>query len=124
MRFQSDAVDLDSARLQVLDEILCGGGLIAGILDVIVVVVKFDLELVLLDSIGGGLERHWNVLGPNGVVPNITGVGASWAVGEGFVDNVPAVAAITEVLDQSLDVVLEDGAQGSIGPGSRRVGDP
>ena len=100
MGFESYTVNLDVAVLQVLDEGLRGVALIAEELDVVVVVVKLDGEVVGAHGVAGSLESLHDVRGADGVVPDVGSVGAGRVVGESLVDNVPAVAAVAEVLDE------------------------
>lgn len=70
MSLQADSVDLDSVGLDKLDNFECTGGLGAGVLDVVVVVVEFD------SWIGGrgGCECDWDIGFSNGLVPQTRAV--------------------------------------------------
>lgn len=116
VRLEPDAVDLAPAVLQLRDKALGGGGLVARILDVVVVVVQFDAQVVRLDGLRGGFEGEEEVRGPNGVVPDVGLPRAGGGVTEGLVDDVPRVAPVAKVGDEVGDVVDENGAEGLVGP--------
>ncbi len=100
MCLQADAVDLDAPGFERLDEVLGSGGFGAGIFDVVVVVVQ------LYGRVGGGcgLEGDGDVLRADGVVEDVSTVGA--VIVEGFVYNVPSIAFASVVGNFIGDVVL------------------
>jgi len=119
---ETDSVDLDAGGLNRLDEVLGRGGLVAWVLDVVVVVVELSGEVVGLDGSLGGAESGVEVVSTGGVVPDVLAVGT--VVVEGLVDNVPGVAVVSEVSNGLGDVVLEDGQETSRVPWSGWVGQP
>ena len=116
---EAGAVDADPLGFDAGDDLLGGGGLGAGVLDVVVVVVELDGGR---SGFGGRGEGDGEVGGADGVVPDVRAVGA--VVVQGLVDNVPRVTAGVPVRDQVGDVVLHHGDEGGVGPRGGRVGEP
>jgi len=58
---ETDAVDLDVASFEALDEVECCGCFCAGVFNVVVVVVEFDVWVVE----DGGFEGDGDVFGTN-----------------------------------------------------------
>ena len=108
VRLQADAVDADALGLQAGDERLRRRALVAGELDVVVVVVELGRGV----GGGGGAEGGGDVGGAGRVVPDVGAVGA--VVVEGFVDHVPRVALALVVADDVGDVVLQDAEEGGV----------
>lgn len=76
MALQSDAVDLDALGFDLRDDGGCGGGFVAWVFDVVVVVVELDVSA---DGFGGfsrEFEGQWDVAGADGVEPEVGAVGA------------------------------------------------
>jgi hypothetical protein len=130
MGLEADAVDLDAAGLERLDDVLGCGGLGPGVLDVVIVVVQLDIRIVQNCS----LERDGDILSSNlalvsishgvrlggtyGGVEDVNPVGA--IVIEGFIDHVPGVALALIVGDLALDMGLQRSNKGGVRPGARR----
>ena len=106
------AVDADASGFELRDDFLGGAGFGAGELDIVVVVVEF---YVCRGGSGRGGEGDGNVGGADGVVPERGAVGA--VIGEGFIHDVPGVAAGAPVSDDGFDVVGHDGDEGCVVPG-------
>ena len=111
---ETNTVDLDTLSLDGLDQVLGRGGLVAWVLDVVVVVIELDLKVVGLDGGLGGAESGEKVVGTGDVVPDVLTVGT--VVVEGLVHNVPRVAVVTEVGNGLGDVVLKSGQETSLVP--------
>ena len=97
-----------------------GGGLRAGVFDVVVVVVEFHVFG------SGGVrcgEGNGDVCGTDGVVPYVGAVGA--VIVEGLVDHVPGVAGASPVGDEVGDVVRHYRDEGCVVPslGGEPVGE-
>ena len=119
-----NTINLDASPLQLLDQILRCGALGTGILNVVVIVVQLHAQPILLHRLGRRFERHGHILLPDILQPYVTRVSSGGAVSKGFVDDIPAIAAIAEMLDESGDVFLEDCREGGIRPILRWAGDP
>lgn len=101
---QTDAVDAGAAvGLDLLDEGDGVGGLGAGVLDVVVIVVELGGRV----GGGGGGKGQGDVLEAQGGVEDVGAVAAG--VVEGFVDDVPGVALALVVADFAGDVRLDGG---------------
>lgn len=124
MGLQTSAIDLDSSILEAFDQSLSGSGLVASAFDVVIIVVKLDLQFVGFDGGFGGFEGDGDVVGADGVVPDVRSPGAvvgevaRAAVAEGFVYDIPGVAAVAEVLDEVGDVVDQHSGQSLVCPGA------
>jgi hypothetical protein len=110
---EADAVDLDAAGLEVLDDRDGSVGLLGDGLEAVVGVVELD---VLVGG-GGGAEGDRDVLRADG--PGKDGVAVARGavvVVDGLVDNVPSVANAFEVGDDVGDVGLHHSDERVVGP--------
>lgn len=126
---ESDAVNLDVAGLEGLDDVPGGGGFGARVLDVVVIVVQLDVGVVESSS----LECDGDVLGSNlallacscevshgaySVVEDINPVGT--VVIESLIDHVPGIALALVMGDFTLDMFLQCSDERGVGPGAGR----
>lgn len=86
--------------------------------------LKFDLQLVLLNRSFSGCESNVDKFGSDGVVPNVLSPGCgivqitSTTVAESLVDNIPGITAVAKVFDEIGHMVDKDGAQSLVCPSS------
>ena len=114
MRLEPNTIDLNVCRLERSNGVDGTLGTGTTRLDTVVVVVELDVGLCLLDGLLGSLKGNGEESRANDLVEGVRLVPAAGAV-EGFVDNVPGVAAAAPVLNQVGDVVLEDADHGLVG---------
>lgn len=100
---QTHTVNLGPVGLHLLDERYGVGGLGAGVLDVVVIVVQLGARV----GSGGRREGQGDVVEAHGVVEDVGAVAAR--VVEGFIDDVPGVALALVVADFAGDVGFDDG---------------
>lgn len=116
MRLEAHAIDLNPTSLKLRDELLGYRGFVAGVLNVVIVVVQLHAQVIVGDGLRGGLKGEEEVLGANGVVPNVGLPGAGGRVAESLIHHIPRIAPVTKVCDEIDNVVDENGAEGLVGP--------
>ncbi|KAI3475175.1 hypothetical protein L1887_63490 [Cichorium endivia] len=105
---EADAIDLDAVALDELDDALGAEGLIAVVLEVVVVVEELGLGRGLLGEAEGDGDEGL----ADGVVEDGRAVGA--VLVQGLVDDVPARADVLVAAGDLKDVVLHDGDKGGV----------
>ena len=71
VRLQPHTVDLDTSRLDGLNDLLGSGGLVARVLDVVIVVIQLDAAAGSLHRFFGKVEDDGDIVWTNSVEPEI-----------------------------------------------------
>jgi hypothetical protein len=104
---------------------LCSSRLVSSVFNVVIVVIELYLQVVGLDGSFSSLKSDSDITGTDSVVPDVrspSGVVSqvtSAAVAQSLVDDIPSVAAVSEVLDEVGDVVLKHCGQVFFSPSAR-----
>lgn len=106
MALQTNSIDLDTSPLELFHKVQSCSGLVVRRLDVVVVVVELHAQTLLCDRLLSGGKCHRHILGPDVGQPNVASIASSRIIGESLIDNIPAVAVVTKVLDEVGNMVL------------------